>query len=481
MQNKNYFTNTLLLGLIGTPLLIDLSIFLGIILINIIQVQIFPIILAAMILSATWIIYIKRANIPDDFWHRFLPILISFCYYMMVWIVMYGIYGYKYTGNFQVLFLIFTIPYFLLNFIFSISALYHWFPFIQIGILFLITILMVFFPKNKKLHSFKKLSIYVFIIVFIISLSLYQRYDSSTKVLYGYDNKIVSVQDELNIYDYTPFMKNNKLKIPTEKIDLEISKGYPRLDGATAAYPVYAALAQSIYKGLNENTVYEYVQCSKTDEAYNRLINNEIDILFGAMPSKWQMKEAEKKGVKLNMTAVGKEAFVFIVNKDNSVDSLTIKQIQDIYSKKTVNWKDVGGISKNIMAFQRPENSGSQTIMEAIVMKDLKLAEPIVEENANIMEGLVSSVAEYRNYSFAIGYTFRYFVNNMYSSNNIKILAINGIMPTVENIKNGSYPFIIDVYAVTAGTKNENSQKIIDWILSKQGQRFIEECGYVSK
>ena len=54
-------------------------------------------------------------------------------------------------------------------------------------------------------------------------------------------------------------------------------------------------------------------------------------------------------------------------------------------------------------------------------------------------------------------------------------------MPSVENIQNGAYPFTVDVYAVTAGSANENTEKLIEWILSEQGQGFIETCGYVRK
>jgi len=69
----------------------------------------------------------------------------------------------------------------------------------------------------------------------------------------------------------------------------------------------------------------------------------------------------------------------------------------------------------------------------------------------------------------------------MAPNDNITLLAINGIEPTVENIRDGSYPFTIEVYAVTAGPANENTGKLIEWILSEQGQSFIETCGYVHR
>lgn len=58
-------------------------------------------------------------------------------------------------------------------------------------------------------------------------------------------------------------------------------------------------------------------------------------------------------------------------------------------------------------------------------------------------------MAEYRNTHSAIGYTFRYYATQMHSNKEIKLLAINDVAPTVENIRNGSYPYTVDVYMVT--------------------------------
>jgi len=181
----------------------------------------------------------------------------------------------------------------------------------------------------------------------------------------------------------------------------------------------------------------------------------------------------------LRRPPLGREAFVFFVNSENPVDSLTLEQIQDIYQKKITNWRDVGGPNKEIIAFQRPEDSGSQTIMLAKVMGDKPMATPLRTEQVSAMGGVLGGVAEYRNSSAAIGYSFRYYTVGMNPHEDIKLLAIDGIEPSIENIRNGTYPFTIDFYAVTAGTSNPYVPKLIDWLTSDQGQSFIEDCGYV--
>jgi phosphate transport system substrate-binding protein len=119
--------------------------------------------------------------------------------------------------------------------------------------------------------------------------------------------------------------------------------------------------------------------------------------------------------------------------------------------------------------------------MLARVMGDKPLPPPPREEFAAGMGGVINRVASYRNYSSSIGYSFRFFATGMKPNANIKLLAINGIEPSIENIRNGSYPFTVDVYAVTAGSSNDNTPKLIQWILSEQGQGFITQCGYVRR
>ena len=200
-----------------------------------------------------------------------------------------------------------------------------------------------------------------------------------------------------------------------------------------------------------------------------------------AQPSKGQLAKAKEAGVELELAPIGREAFVFFVNADNPVQNLTLAQIQDIYSRRITNWKQVGGQDEEILAFQRPEDSGSQTAMLAMVMKDRQLATPMKEEVASGMGGILSKVAEYRNLSSAIGYSFRWYATVMNPNPDIRLLSIDGVAPTPENIRDGSYPLTGELNIVTAGSENPNVQKLIDWTLSAQGQALIEKTGYVGR
>jgi phosphate transport system substrate-binding protein len=258
------------------------------------------------------------------------------------------------------------------------------------------------------------------------------------------------------------------------------------LDGATAAYPIYAAMGQAIYQLPDGSTAEErgefvdrYLACSNTREGYAKLVDGTVDVFFGAQPSQAQQQAAKDAGRKLTLTPIGREAFVVFVNQDNPVSALTTAQIRDIYTRKLTNWSQLGGRDEAILAFQRPEGSGSQTVMVSKVMQGQQLASPLKEETVEGMGGILSKVADYRNSSAAIGYSFRWYATVMNGNPGIKLLAIDGVEPTPENIRNGSYPFTVDVYAVTAGTTNPNAKKLVDWVVSDEGQSLIEQVGYV--
>jgi phosphate transport system substrate-binding protein len=428
-----------------------------------------------------WALYARFSKMPEGAFEIFLPLLGSNCYFLLVWVLFFGLSGYRFIyGAFGNLFGLFAAPYVVANGILSCIDQSELLPLIILATTLMIMATVIGVRKlSKKKTSYDKKLLYVglaFLCLFCIASFQIHKHN---EIVIDKDSGVEQVADEVDLYRYAPFAEGNALKRLGDKPNITFSGDYPRLDGATAAYPVYAAMAQELYLGLDERSVGEYVSCTTTDNAYERLLNGEIDIFFGAQPSRQQTQAAEERGLEFTLTPIGKEAFVFIVNSDNPVNSLTIEQIQAIYQKKITNWKDVGGNDETIMPFQRPENSGSQTIMLAAVMKDKAMTRPLWEENVGGMGGMLSQVAAYRNYSSAIGYSFRYYAVGMNPSSNIKLLAIDGVEPTVENIRTGAYPFTVDVYAVTVGPQSDSTRELLKWILSEQGQGILETCGYV--
>lgn len=291
------------------------------------------------------------------------------------------------------------------------------------------------------------------------------------------DNNKVST--EVDLYDYQPY-KSDKLVTLDEPSKLTLEKPLPRLDGATAFYPVYAAMTQTIYPKDTYEPYGDIVRCSTTPVAYDTLLNKDSDLIFVFAPSKEQQKHVDEADEKMLMTPIGKESFVFFVHKDNPVDHLTSQQIRDIYSGKITNWKEVGGNDESIRAFQRPEGSGSQTILLEM-MGNRKVMAPIEEDVVSGMGGIISQTADYHNSENAIGYSFRFFTNEMVNNSEIKLLKIDGVSPDKKHIRDGSYPFIYPFYAITLeSNRNDKVNLIISWLKGEQGKELIEKSGYVA-
>ena len=349
-------------------------------------------------------------------------------------------------------------------------------------------------PPEKKLTSMRwRWQTCVFITVLFASLWWQAKLDSDNTLQNQYYGPTIA--DEVVARMYWPWEEHNRLTKLDTPASLILREDFPAIDGATSFVPIYSAVVNEIYQVEDKKDLQNYMRCSTTSEAYNRLIHGEVDLIFVFQPSDEQLADAKEAGIELNLTPIAKEAFVFFVNRRNPVSNLSLEQIQDIYLKKTTNWRQVGGDDRKILPFQRPKNSGSQTAMLKDVMKDKNLPPPLQAEYVGTMGGMYRRIALYRNEEEAIGYSFRFYAQVMVKTvmhirdpkwfprdpdaEPVKLLSVNGIAPTAENIRNGSYPFTQDVFAVTGGTTNPHVQKLTDWLLSPQGQELIEKVGYV--
>lgn len=262
---------------------------------------------------------------------------------------------------------------------------------------------------------------------------------------------------------------------------LQISlEDWPVIDGATALAPYYEAMAAELLNMPIEDAR-QYVLCSTTDGAYTNLINGTADMIFCSLPSQEQVDEAAANGVEFECTPFLNGGFVFFVNKDNPVDSLTVEQLYDIYSGEITNWKEVGGNDEEIIAYQRSEGSGSQTGIYRYVIPKEEIMPAPTEKMIGDMAGIIDVVASYENGAGAIGYSYYYYVANMHYSDQIKLVAVEGVVPSDMTIAEGTYPLINQSQVIIRADEPENSilRDIIDWIVSEEGQKLGEENGYV--
>ncbi len=281
----------------------------------------------------------------------------------------------------------------------------------------------------------------------------------------------------IDVGKYLPHEEGSEL--PKINSSLKLTEDLPVLDGAAALVPVYAAVIDNVYpKGcvtyeggsFSDDNFYgenfasdSAMQYKNTVRGYQAIVDGTTDILFCAGPSQQQKEYAEEKGVELVYVPIGLEAFVFFVNEKNPVDNLTVEQIRKIYAGEYSNWNEVGGANRVINPITRLEGSGSQTTFESF-MGDYKIGR----------KSLLAITGA------SIGFSFRYYMDGIVENDAVKMISLNGVYPSAENIQNRSYPVVAEFYAIyRADNDNENIQILIDWLLSDEGQNLIEQTGYV--
>lgn len=397
---------------------------------------------------------------------------------MILWQIFLAVYTYKKFGLKILLSIILTGIFLFFGFVFVVIELlfspnrYYGIPFgglayIQVGILvYLLLWKREFFKKKKKLIAL------VTVLTFLpISIFSYMQYlDGQIAVVY---------EQRDNLADYRPFSKDSKVVRLDEESTLKLTDNLPKIDCATALYPMVAAFVEAIYPEADYTLgKQDILTQTTTRKAFHRLIDGEVDVIFALAPSQEQIAYAEEKGVKLKMVPIGREAFVFFVNAQNPVESMSLERVKDIYSGKITNWQELGGHNESIKAFQRPTNSGSQSALIRL-MGDIALMPAPERDVVAGMGGIINKTADYKNYKSAMGYSFRYYATKMVANNDIKLLKIGGVMPEIETIKSGEYPIIENLYVITAESENPNIQNLIDWVVGEQGQKLVEKTGYI--
>ena len=326
---------------------------------------------------------------------------------------------------------------------------------------------LIWLKKRKK-----------FLIIWCICAAVYGTALGTNFGIIKYNKSItVNTSPNIDIQAYLPFDEDSKI-VKTDSKTLKLTENLPRIDGAAALFPVYSAFVNAVYPNTTKlhDGIFEY---NNTPDGYRLLAEKETDIFIGVYPSDEQRAYAEENQTTFEYTPIGTEAFVFFVHKDNPITNLTTEQIKDIYSGKITNWKDVGGKNEKIAAFQRNEGSGSQSMLKRF-MGDTPITDAPTEMVNDLMAGIIEQVADYKSKTNSIGFSFRYYVEGIIKNPDIKMISIDGIAPTSENIRNGSYPILTPIYAVTyKENQNGNVDKLLEWILSDEGQYIINETGYV--
>ena len=284
-------------------------------------------------------------------------------------------------------------------------------------------------------------------------------------------------------FAYRPFQPGNRLAKAAPDPAFLFTGEPPRICGAYALYPAYAAAFQALVAEpphrLSKALAHEYLALDGSDMIFKLLNDGKTDLLFGLRPSPEQLAAMREAKLCYTLTPVLRSAFVFFVHKDNPASSLTQDQLRAIYSGHITKWRELGvPLDAPLRPYQRNKDSGSQTRFERF-MGNTPIMPPPRELVIDGMREIIELVADYRNSPGALGFSFRFFVTELIKNPNIKLLAIDGVEPSIANIQSGTYPLISEAYAITARPREGNVAKMIAFFRSPEGRRLVEASGYV--
>ena len=282
---------------------------------------------------------------------------------------------------------------------------------------------------------------------------------------------------------------------PTEAaIQFGLDREMPVIDGSTSTYPY----TQGVYSVLFTNgTAHPQFpkSHSKSFASYERLIRGEADVLFAATKASAELEPlAAKQGVELQYIPIAYDAMVFFTNLENPVNGLTRQQIQDIYVRNAYSsWDQVGGPEAKLLPYCRNTDSGSHALMERYFLEDgkLSLAPEILQGNVSVaMSSALTDVASALSLdppAYAIGYSVYAYYGSYeemmtdVTPNKLKLLAVDGVLPTAETIADGTYPLADYNYLVLRSDEPKDSpaRRLAEFMVSDAGQQAVADSGFL--
>ncbi len=299
--------------------------------------------------------------------------------------------------------------------------------------------------------------------------------------------------------------------LPVDPALTALAADYPRVDGSTSTLPLQTLIACQIFNEpclwfsepfsdtywivpeITAQTAYSQtvadiadIEHNGTHGAYVNLIEERADfILVARKPSADELALAAEKNVTLDVRPVALDAFVFVLNAAHPLDNLALDDIRAIYRGDITTW-DALGVTTDlsdwedgnpIHAYTRNPNSGSQELMEALVLP----GDQINADPGMMLASMMGPVTTISHDPAGIGYSVYFYIAAISRNPRLKMSAIDDVFPAAATIADGSYPLTTEVYAVVRSDMppDNHAVRLRDWLFTAQGQAVIAASGYV--
>jgi phosphate transport system substrate-binding protein len=158
-----------------------------------------------------------------------------------------------------------------------------------------------------------------------------------------------------------------------------------------------------------------------------------------------------------------------VVNPALNIENLTKKQLVDIFTGKTTNWKDVGGTDQNIVLVNRPKASGTRATFKKYALDGAEEAAGIEEDSSGTVRKIIKETPG------AIGY-----LALSYLDGSVKTVNLDGVAPNKENIVAGKYPVWAYQHSYTKGKPDGAVDAFLKYMMTDEVQKtIVPQLGYI--
>jgi len=251
-----------------------------------------------------------------------------------------------------------------------------------------------------------------------------------------------------------------------------------RIAGATAMQPVLADLTVA-FRQRYPHVLFELTG-DGSSVGEDRLLAGQVDLAASTLvsPNVPGLLFQTRRVSSYTRTPIGLDGLALIVHQDNPVENLTLVQLQSLYSGRILQWAEVGGLPAEVLLTSREDGGGSRQLFDEQIMGDerVSLTALVLPTDANVVDYVAANVP-------AIGYVSHAYVVSLLSQDSqrtdveslpsIRVLAIEGRLPTLQSIQEQSYALIQPLYLVSRMRPRGWLQQFIDFTLSPAGQAIV--------
>ena len=240
------------------------------------------------------------------------------------------------------------------------------------------------------------------------------------------------------------------------------------VNGSTTVLPAMQLTAEGFMKANPNITV--TISGTGSGNGIKALRDGMTDVAMASRDMKdKEVKDFADHNIKTVRYTVAHDAIIPVVNPNNAVKGLTMAQLKDIFAGKIRSWDEVGGAKAPIVVVGRDSSSGTFECFQELVMGKTRVSPRALIKASN--GGVVQAIAQNPN---AIGY-----IGVGYMDKQTHPLTMNNVKPGIESAKDKTWPIARDLYLFTADNVKAEAKKLIDFMLSAEGQKDVEKAGFV--